>query len=107
MQKIINGLRYNTENAVKIGSHDHGCYPGSGNFNDWSAALYKTPRSGRFFLAGEGGAMTMFGQNCGNNSRCGGEKLFAFTAQEALEWAEQYLDAEIIEKYFSDMIEEA
>ena len=104
MKKIINGLRYDTKTAIEVGSYDNG-FPTT-DFQSWSATLYKTPRSGAFFLAGEGGAMTGFASHSGNSSGWG-EKLRPMTKEEALEWAEQYLDAEDIEKHFADSIEEA
>ena len=107
MKKIINGLRYNTENAVEVGSYDHGSYPGSGNFSHWSATLYKTPRSGWFFLHGKGGGMTQFADHSPYGGSCGGEKLIPLSDEEALEWAEKYLDTETIEKHFTDKIKDA
>jgi len=106
MKKIINGLRYNTEKAIEVGAYQRGCYPNNGDFSDWTATLYKTPRSGRFFLHGEGGGMTRFGSHNGNTSY-GGERLIPMEKEEALEWAEQYLDAEDIEEHFFGSIEEA
>uniref|UniRef100_A0A6H2A062 Restriction endonuclease n=1 Tax=viral metagenome TaxID=1070528 RepID=A0A6H2A062_9ZZZZ len=107
MKKIINGLRYDTSNAIEVGSYDHGCYPGSGDFSHWSATLYKTPRSGRFFLHGKGGGMTRFAEHYADGMRGGGEKIQPMENDEALEWAEQYLDADCIEEHFSDLIKEA
>jgi len=107
MKKIINGTRYDTEKAICIGEYDHGSYPGSGDFSHWSAALYKTPRSGRYFLAGEGGAMTRFAEHCANGTSCGGTRLIPLTADEALEWAERYLSTDEVEEAFGDMIEDA
>jgi len=105
MKKIINGLRYDTEKAVLIGKYST---PGLGmsDFNYWEAGLYKTPRSGAFFLAGAGHAMTMFGSTEGN-SRGWGEKLSPMSREESLKWAEQYLDADIIEEHFGDDIKDA
>jgi hypothetical protein len=36
-----------------------------------------------------------------------GEKIIPISKEEALKWAEQYLDAEDIEKHFSDDIQDA
>ena len=104
MKKIINGLRYDTEKAVEVGGYSSGHNPG--DFQAWHATLYKTPRSGKFFLHGEGGAMTRFATHHGNNSGWG-EKIQPMDTEEALEWAEQYLDADCIEEHFSDLIKEA
>lgn len=107
MKKIIAGLRYDTEKGIAIGTHHHGCYPGCGDFSHWSATLYRTPRSGRFFLAGKGGALTWFSQSCSDGMHCGGERIVAMTNDEALEWAEQYLDTDTIDIHFADSVEDA
>lgn len=105
MKKIIQGLRYDTDNAILVGEY-YTRNIGKSDFNYWEAALYKTPKSGKFFLAGEGHAMTQFGSTNGN-ARGWGEKLIPMSQEEALEWAEQYLTAEEIEEHFDDSIEEA
>lgn len=107
MKAIINGLRYDTEKAAEVGSHDHGAYPNSGDFSHWSATLYKTPRSGRFFLHGEGGAMTRFAQHSAFGGSCGGEKIIPMSKEEALEWAQQFLDPDEVEEHFADAIQDA
>jgi len=107
MKRIINGKRYDTDKAICIGGYDHGSYPGSGDFSHWSAELYMTPRSKNYFLAGEGGAMTRFARHCADGSSCGGSKLIPIGREDALEWAERYLDNDTIEEYFSDEIEDA
>ena len=106
MKSIINGKRYDTENAIKIGGADSG---GSyTDFNHWWAELYRTPRSGRYFLAGQGGPMTRWARSvdCGN-SRTGSEAIFEMTNAEALAWAEEYLETSDIEEHFAEVIEEA
>jgi hypothetical protein len=105
MKKVIDGLRYDTEIAVALGfaSSDEG----RSDSHFWQAALYRTPRSGRYFLAGEGGAMSRFGQSCGRSTWSGGADLIPMSAAEALEWAEQHLTTEEIEAAFGDAIEDA
>lgn len=104
MKAIINGLRYDTENAITIGSAS---FSNPGDFQHWEATLYKTPRSGRFFLAGSGGPMSRYAKSYGQSSVGGSSKIDPMTKEEALEWAEQYLDAEDFEEHFADAIEEA
>jgi len=106
MKAIIDGVRYDTEKAEYLGGNEHGCYPGSGDFSHWSAELYRTPKSHRYFLAGEGGGLTQFACHCADGGSCGGSKIIPIDADEAMRWAEQYLDVEIIEEYFSEMIED-
>jgi hypothetical protein len=105
MKKIIDGKRYDTEKAILIGeATSDNAYPG--DFRYWEANLYRTPKSGRYFLAGNGGAMTRFARSCGDGT-CGGYGLFPMSPAEALEWAERNLDAETIEEHFADSIEDA
>jgi hypothetical protein len=106
MKKIINGKIYNTENAIEIGNDYASC--GQSDFRYWNETLYQTPRSKTFFLAGEGGAMSQWGKSCGGGSaRCWGDGIKPLSKDQALEWAERHLDTPTIEKYFSNMIEEA
>ena len=107
MKRIINGMRYDTEKADLIGDASYGCYPGSGDFSHWNASLYRTPKSGRYFLAGEGGAMTQFATHFPDGMRGGGSKLIPLEKGEALAWAERYLDPEDVEGAFGDVIEDA
>jgi len=104
MKKIINGFRYDTQKAVEVGNYHSGHTPS--DFQGWTATLYKTPRSGRFFLHGHGGPMTRFADHHGN-SVTDGERIVLMSKEEALEWAEQYLGVEDIERHFLDSIEEA
>jgi hypothetical protein len=105
MKKIINGTRYDTEKAVKVGNASSSC--GRSDFRWWDETLYQTPRSKAFFLAGEGGPMTQWAEPCGNNARCEGSGIKPLTDNQALEWAEQNLDSETIEQFFADMIQDA
>jgi hypothetical protein len=78
------------------------------DFQWWEAGLYKTPRSGPYFLAGSGGPMTRWARSIGQNGRTGGSAMiFPMSADEAREWAERYLTVEEVEKGFADAIEDA
>lgn len=106
MKAIINGLRYDTTKATDCGGNWDG--NGKGDFHYWSAHLYRTPRSGRFFLAGEGGPLTQFGRGVlGQGGRTGGSKIIPMSLEDAREWAEQHLDVAEIEAAFADQIEDA
>jgi len=103
MKAVINGVRYDTAKAALIGEADN---LGRGvesvtDFKYWSAGLYRTPRSGRYFLAGEGGPMTRFSRSTGNNSWAGGAKIIPLDEEDALAWAEENLPAEVIERHFA------
>jgi len=105
MKKIINGYRYDTEKAILVGESGSSGYAKS-DFNYWEAGLYKTKRSGKFFVAGQGHAMTRFASHCAGLSGWG-SKIIPMAPEEALEWAEQNLNSEIIEEHFADQIQDA
>lgn len=102
MRAIINGVRYDTEKAVLVGEADN-LGRGADSVTDasyWEAGLYKTPRSGRFFIAGRGGPMSRFARSSGQNTWTGGSRIIPLDVEDALEWAEENLGAEAIEKHF-------
>jgi len=105
MKKIVNGSRYDTEKATEVGSASS--IEGTTDFRHWSATLYVTPRSKKFFLAGKGGPMTRFAQSTGQNTWSGGTDIIPMSRQEALEWAEEHLHFDEVESHFSDDIEDA
>ncbi|MGO9771680.1 hypothetical protein [Rhodoblastus sp.] len=107
MKAIINGLRYDTDKAIKIGEGGSDGYASSTDFHYWSAGLYRTPRSGRYFLAGHGGPMTRWAKAVGNNGSTGSSGIVPMSLEEAREWAERYLAVEEVETGFADAIEDA
>jgi hypothetical protein len=105
MKAIIDGKRFDTEKAIACGSDS---YNGSRtDFGWWTETLYRTPRSGAFFLAGEGHARSHYARSLGGGSWGPGEKITPLTADEALAWAEQHLPADQIEALFADRIADA
>jgi hypothetical protein len=105
MKAIINGLRYDTDKATLIGEASSN--EGRSDFRYWSAGLYVTPRAKRYFLAGEGGAMTRWAQSAGQNSWSGGSGIKPMDAADAREWAEQYLNTAQVEAAFGNAITDA
>ena len=105
MKAIIGGFRYDTDKSKMIG---RASAPGlsTTDFSHWEAELYKTPRSGRFFLAGSGGPMTRWARG-NDNSTWGSSGIIPLDVLEAYEWAERYLDTETVEEFFPDMFEDA
>ena len=102
MKRIVDGKRYDTETAQKIGEASSGNYS---DFRYWSETLYKT-KKGAYFIAGEGGAASRWGKSSGNVS-WGDEGIIVLTPAEALAWCSEYLDdAEQYEEFF-DGIEDA
>lgn len=98
MKKILKGFRYDTEKAILIGHAEPNPY--QTDFNYWYAELYMTKRSHSFFIAGHGGPMSRFSKSAGQNEWTGGSDLIPMSKEEALEFAEQYLDSEEFEKFF-------
>jgi len=105
MRRIINGFRYDTDRAQLVGEGGSSGLSRS-DFRWWQAGLYVTPRARRYFLAGEGGPMTRFGQRVGDMTGYG-EAIIPVTEDEALEWAEQFLTTAEVEATFGDSIEDA
>ena len=92
-------MRYDTEKAIEVGTY---CTQlSTRDFRWFEATLYKTPRSHRFFLAGEGGAMSRFAQSCGQNTWTGGSDIIPLGYRMALEWAKKHLLEANIEEHFT------
>lgn len=102
MKRIIKGKQYNTETAERVGQWDNGHF--TNDFNYCSEDLYRK-RTGEFFLHGEGGAMSMYSSNEGNNSGwC--EQIIPLTYHEAQEWAEKHLTGDEYEEIFGEVSED-
>jgi hypothetical protein len=107
MRAIINGLRYDTDKAIKIGEGGSDGYTSSSDFSYWRASLYRTPRANRYFLAGHGGPMTRWAKAVGNNGRTGSSGIAPMSLDEAREWAERYLTVDEVETGFAETIADA
>jgi len=105
MKAIIHGKRYDTESAIQIASASSNV--GRSDFGWWSEELYKTKRSGAYFLAGEGHARSQYATNLGGGSWGAGEKITPMTRAEALAWCEQHYLTDEIEAEFGADIEDA
>lgn len=100
MKKIINGRKYDTDTAKRIGARE------SGRVNDFGhiyEALYQK-HTGEFFLHGEGGARTKYAKNNGS-LYYDGEDIIPMSVDEAKMFVEQYLDAETYEATFGEVDE--
>ena len=82
MKKVINGLMYDIEKAEKIAEDS---FSALSDFHYFRERLYRT-KSGRYFFVGEGGPMSRYAKELGNNSRTGGSRLWAVNDVEAKEW---------------------
>ena len=105
MKKIIDGIRYDTDKAVEIGSASANTYVT--DFHYWEETLYRTPRSGRYFIAGSGNAFSHWSRPAEGGGRGSGHGIRPVTEQQAFDWAQENLDPEIVEEYFGDLIEDA
>ncbi len=89
MKEIINGKRYDTSTATEIA---YNCGDGGwSDFNYFEESLYRK-RTGEFFLAGKGHAMTKYATHSGNSSSRG-SGIFPLDLQEAQEWVERYCNS--------------
>lgn len=103
MLKIINGKKYNTETAEKVGSYWNG--RSASDFDYCEESLYKK-RTGEFFLYGEGGARSKYARSAGQNCWSGGEMITPMTYEEAQAWAEEHLTGEEYEEIFGEVSED-
>ena len=102
MKKIIKGRLYNTETAQELGSWNNGDY---GEFTYCEETLYRK-RTGEFFIAGKGGAMSRYAVKAGSNSWAGGSDITPQTFDQARQWAEEHLDANKYEAIFGEVAED-
>jgi len=101
MRVIINGLLYDTETAIMIGASSH---LSPGDHGHWDAGLYEA-ENGNYFLAGEGGPASPYGEQVDQNTFSGGHKIIPLTPEAAQKWAEENLPVEEVLSEFN--IEEA
>lgn len=104
MKAIINGKRYDTDKAIKIAEVSEGY---QGDFHRYEEALYKTPRSGAYFLAGGGGPRSHYAISERPGEWRGGGKITPLTREEAMGWAERNRLTDLLEAEFGDMVEDA
>lgn len=102
MLKIINGRKYNTETAERVGVWSNNL--SYSDFRFKKEELYRK-KTGEFFLYGEGGPMTDYAKYVGLRERIGGEKLIPLTFAKARAWAEEHLEAEEYEAIFGEVEE--
>jgi hypothetical protein len=101
MKKIINGKKYNTETARKLGS----ICKNDGSLEYWCEELY-VKRNGEYFLYGEGGAGSRYARSLDNGNWGGGEDIIPLTYDAARKWAERHLSADRYEEIFGEIPED-
>lgn len=92
MKSIIKGKLYDTATATLVADHQHL------SSRDWEyerEELY-IKSAGEWFLFGEGGPNSKYGERCGSNRRCSGEVIKPYTEQQAKRWLE---DNKCIDEY--------
>lgn len=99
MKQIIDGKRYDTDAATYIGNGGSDGNTSVTDFRYWDANLYLTAK-GRFFLAGEGGALSMFARSAGQNATRGGAGIIPLSTCEALDFCERHLHPSEYERFF-------
>lgn len=95
MYKVINGKKYNTDTAKKLGRWTNGKY---GDF-DYFAETLCVDKSGKYFIHGEGGARTHYASQHGGIFT-EGEAIVPIGETVAREWAEEHLTCEEYEAAF-------
>jgi len=90
MKRIIKKRLYDTETATKIADKEENY--GKNNFRNVYETLYRK-KTGEFFLAGEGGPLTKYAEDCGG-MKSFGEAIFPLSTEEAKTWAEVNMSAD-------------
>lgn len=103
MKKIINGLKYDTSTAKYIGETGYGQ---PGDFSRWTESLYRKPKTGEYFLYGEGGPMSRYSKETGQNEWSGGARIIPLDYEAARKWAEEALDGDDYEHEFGAVDED-
>lgn len=99
MKKIIKGKVYNTDTAQQVGHYEsERSYT---DFNYYEQVLYRK-KTGEYFLYGRGNAASPYAQSAGESSWTGGESIRPLTFEEAREWAETHLEADLYIGEFGD-----
>ena len=98
MKTAINGQSFDTSKALKIGEAAH--QDGRRSQTEWIAALYRTPRSKQYFLAGIGGVLTIFREKIGPTQYLPGQRIIPLTERDARTWARENLAPAVFNLYF-------
>ena len=98
MKTAINGQVLDTKKAHKLGEAAH--QDGRRSQTEWIAALYRTPRSKQYFLAGIGGVLTIFREKIGPTQYLPGQRIIPLTERDARTWAMENLAPAVFNLYF-------
>ena len=97
MKKAINNKIYDTNTAINVGEWWNRLPRNDLNF--CTETLYRK-KTGEFFLHGEGGPMSKYVVQIGNNEWSGGEKIIPLSYEAAQKWAQEHLDGDEYSKIF-------
>ncbi len=89
LKTAINGFRYNTDTAIKVGSYETPLQ--RTDLSYWRATLYMTSVACRYFLVGYGQKMTRFATELGKHAWSDGTVLVPLSNEAAEEWIGSYL----------------
>lgn len=103
MKKIIDGKKYDTETATEVGYWQN--IGDKRQFDYVCETLYRK-RNGEYFLHGEGGAMSKYCTDLGDNQWGYGETIIPLSFKSASDWAEGHLDADEYEAEFGEVPED-
>ena len=84
MKQVIDGIRYDTEKAVAVARVSGN----SGTPHWFSGTIYITPRSRRWFISGDGGPYSLFGQHVGGGACASGSGIAPLSPERAREFLE-------------------
>lgn len=100
MQRVIDGKRYNTETAKRLGiwASDQD-YQG---LHHEEETLYLT-KTGNYFLHGCGGAASRYNKKTGSNGWVGGEQIVPISEEYARKWAQDHLTGNEYDMIFGEV----
>lgn len=102
MKKVIDGAVYDTSTARALGCTE---YSHPGDFHYTCETLFVT-RANKYFLHGEGGAMSQYAKSLGGGTFQGSEKIIPLSLDEAKKWAEENLTGDEYEAAFGKIVED-
>lgn len=98
MKSIIDGKLYDTEKSELSCEYS---YSNPGDFQYVYEALYKSP-NGKYFIEYGGGAMSKYGESCGQNEATGSSGIRLMDEDEAKDFTEAHGTAEDYAKAFGE-----
>lgn len=103
MKVRIAGKTYDTDapGTVAVAQYDNRPRETPNSWHHIDETLYRTD-DGRWFLAGEGGALTRYACSAGGGMRQGGSGVVVLTRDEAEEWLKEHGEERALEEYAAE-----